>query len=125
MVEKGIQNCLLPYEKMFSKGVMSDILSGKRALIFNLSELKSYLSIQVKQKGHCGFYLAESAINHIPQFMLYNKKLNKKLKDKIDFMYENFSYSNGILNHFFAIQTFRNIRAKTISLEDKEILCKI
>ena len=78
---------------------MSDILSGKRALISSLTGFKSHLSIQVNQKERCGFYLAESAINHELYFMLYNKKFNKKLKDKIDLMYENFSYSNDILNH--------------------------
>ena len=78
---------------------MSDILSGKRALMASLCECKSFLSSRVKQKGRCGFYLAESVDNHVPYFMLYNKKFNKKLKEKIDFMYENFSYSNDILNH--------------------------
>ena len=96
---------------------MSDILSGKRALIDTFSEFKSVLSIRAKNKERCGFYVANSAIysvTHLPQYMLYNKKLNKKLKDKIDFVYENLSYLNDILNHFFAIQTFRYIRTKTI-----------
>ena len=77
---------------------MSDILLGKRVLIYSISKFKSYLSIRVKQKERCGFYLAESVYTHGPSFMLYNKKFNKKLKDKIDLMYENFSYSNDILN---------------------------
>src|SRR4030081_2386787 len=96
MEENGIHNCLLPHEKVFSKEIMSDILSGKRALINALSKFKSHLSIRVKQKQRCGFYLAESI--HMPLFMLYKRTFNKKLKDKIDLMYENFSYSNDILN---------------------------
>ena len=99
MVEKGIHNCLLPHEKAFSKEIMNDILSGKRVLIDSLGEFKSYLSILVKQKERCGFYLAKSVINYVPRFMLFNKKFNKKLKEKIDLKYENFSYSNNILNH--------------------------
>ena len=114
MVEKGIHNCFIPSDKVYSKEIMIDILSGKRASIYSLLEIKSYLSIQVKQKERCGFFLAESVINSYPTFMLYNKKFNKKLKEEIDLKYKNLFYSNNILNHFFAIQTFRSVRAKTI-----------
>jgi hypothetical protein len=105
MVEKGIHNCLLSYENAFSKEIMNDILSGKRALLNSLSEFESYLSIQAKQKERCGFYLAKPEIDRLPHFMLYNKKFNKKLKDKIDLMYENFSYSNDILNQLIVFNS--------------------
>ena len=72
---------------MFSVEIMVDILSGKRALIASLYGLKSFLSSRVKQKRRCGFYLAESLVDYAPKFMLFNKKFNKKLKEKIDFRY--------------------------------------
>jgi hypothetical protein len=72
---------------MFSDEIMVDILLGKRALIAPLYGFKSHLSYRVKKKRLCGFYLAESLVDHVPKFMLFNKKFNKKLKEKIDSMY--------------------------------------
>ena len=89
MVEKGIHNCFLPYEKVFSNVIISDILSGKRVFLAN----ECFIRIQKlsfnpnKEKERCGFYLANSVIDGVPHFMLYNKKFNKKLKEKIDFRY--------------------------------------
>jgi hypothetical protein len=85
MVKHGIQNCVLSAERLSSNEIMDDILLGKRAVILTLPTFKSLLSIRVKNKGRCGFYISESAVNYHPSFMLFNKKFNKNLKEKIDF----------------------------------------
>ena len=87
MIKHGLQNCVVSRKKVFSDEIMDDILSGKRALIKSLATFKRYLSNQVKNKGRCGFYISKSEANYQPQFMLFNKKFNKKLKEKIDFRY--------------------------------------
>ena len=87
MIKHGLQNCILPDERMFSDEIMDDILSGKRVLLHSISTYKSILSERVKKKIQCGFYISESETNYQPHFMLFNKKFNKKLKEKIDFRY--------------------------------------
>ena len=87
MIKHGLQNCIVPNERVFSDEIMDDILSGKRALIESLPMYKSIFSERVKNKRRCGFYISESEANYLPHFMLFNKKFNKKLKDKIDFRY--------------------------------------
>jgi hypothetical protein len=85
MVKHGLHNCLLPFAQVISDEIMKDTLSGKRVLMLDLSTFKTFLTNRVKQKGQCGFYLSESVVDYMPLFMLFNKKFNKKLKDKIDF----------------------------------------
>ena len=88
MIKHGLHNCLLSNDQQFySEETYSDILSGKRALIASLSTFKNFLSHRVKQNRQCGFHLAESVAERMPHFMLYNKKFNKKLKEKLDSMY--------------------------------------
>ena len=87
MVKHGIQNCFLSRERLFSNEIMEDILSGKRALIQSLSTYKSILSERAKKKGRCGFHISELEANYQPHFMLFNKKFDKKLKEKIDFRF--------------------------------------
>ena len=84
MVKHGIQNCVLSLERLSSNEIMNDILSGKRALIRSLGSYKSLLSIRVKKKERCGFYISELAAYYEPHYMLFNKKFNKNLKEKID-----------------------------------------
>ena len=85
MIKHGLENCLVPYERLFSDEIMDDILSGKRALMQSLLSLRSILSQRAKNKSRCGFYISET--NYKPLFMLFSKNFNKKLKDKIDFRY--------------------------------------
>ena len=85
MIKHGLPNCVVPEERVYSEEIMDDILSGKRALIQYLSTYKNILSKRVKNKRRCGFYISKLVANYQPQFMLFNKKFNKKLKEKIDF----------------------------------------
>ena len=92
MIKHGLQNCVLPDERLFSDEIMDDILSGKRALFDSLLNYKSILSERAKKKRQCGFYISELEANNEPEFMLFNKKFNKKLKEKIDFRYVRISH---------------------------------
>ena len=92
MVKHGLQNCVVPEERVLSDEIMDEILSGKRALIKNFSTYKSILSERAKEKRRCGFYISESEANYQSHFMLFNKKFNKKLKEKIDFRYIRISH---------------------------------
>ena len=83
MIKHGLQNCVVPEERVLSDEIMDDILSGKRALIQPLTRYKRILSERAKKKRQCGFYISEA--NYKPLFMLFNKKFNKNLKKKIDF----------------------------------------
>ena len=83
MIKFGIDNCVFSEEQVFSDEILDDILSGKRALIESLATYKSRLSYRAKNKGRCGFYTSESATNYEPHFMLFNKKFNKNLKEKM------------------------------------------
>ena len=85
MIKHGLQNCVVSEERLRSDEIIDDILSGKRVLIQTLSLYKSILSERAKNKKQCGFYISESEANYEPLFMLFNKKFNKKLKEKIDF----------------------------------------
>ena len=87
MIKHGLHNCVLPYERVLLDEMIDDILSGKRALIESLSAFKCILSERAKKRGRCGFHISESVANYEPHFMLFNKKFNKRLKDKIDFRY--------------------------------------
>jgi len=88
IIDKGEDNCLVPYVKLLSDEIMSETLSGKRALIDSIEGFKGFLSNRAEKKEECGFYLAEKASDHLPFFMLFNKKFDKQLKDKMDLMYE-------------------------------------
>jgi len=90
MVKYGLENCLVSNEKLNAEETLNDIPLGKRALIGSLPTYKSILSVRVKHKGLCGFYLGKSVVNE-QHYMLYNKKLNKDLKEKIDLKYVNLS----------------------------------
>ena len=116
MIKHGLQNCIVSNKRVYSDEIMDDVLSGKRVIIYPLSTYKTILSKRTKNKRQCGFYISESEANYEPQFMLFNKKFNKKLKEKIDFTYVRISLLINIFMHsiFFVLQTFRNVRAKTI-----------
>ena len=87
MIKHGLQNCVVPNERLLSDVIMDDVLSGKRAVLRSLAKCKSLLSIRVKKKERCGFDISELAAIYEPHYMLFNKKFNKKLKEKIDFKY--------------------------------------
>ena len=92
MIKHGLDNCVLPYERVLSDEIIDDILSGKRVLITALSSYKSILSERVKKKGRRDFYISKLEAINEPEFMLFNKKFNKKLKEKIDFRYIRISH---------------------------------
>jgi len=83
MVKHGLQDCIVPYENLFSDKIIDEVLSGKRALLESLSSYKVTLPELVRKK-RCGFYISESEANYKPHSMLFNKNFNKELKDKID-----------------------------------------
>jgi len=85
MVNYGLENCVIPKERVYSNEFFDEILSGKRALIDSFSRMKSFLSKRVKTKDRCGFYLSESLYDRVPRYLLYNKKFNKEYKQKMDF----------------------------------------
>jgi len=86
MIKHGLQNCLIPRHRLWMEHkIMDEILLGKRASIGHLSTIKEVLYKRVMDKRQCGFYVSE--IKYEPYFMLFNKKFDKKLKEKIDFRY--------------------------------------
>ena len=111
MLKFGLHNCLVPAAKLNTPEIIDDTLSGKIAIISSSSYFKWFLSKRVKQKELCGFYLSKSVVDYNSHFMLFNKKFNKKLKEKIDMMYVRFSHPIHVLTHsiFIVFQTFGNI----------------
>jgi len=89
MMKHGLHDCVIPYNKMYSDEIMDETLFGKRALISSIFTDRKMLSERVINKRKCGFYL--SKVKYEPKFMLYNKKFNKELKERIDFRYSTIS----------------------------------
>jgi len=86
MNKNGLQNCFIPYKRIYSDETMEEINLGKRALISSIISSKMILSKRVKEKKQCGYHLSKLE-NIEPQFLLFNKGFNKKFKEKIEFLY--------------------------------------
>jgi hypothetical protein len=83
-MKAGVNKCVLTRKEYFNEQTIKDTLNGMRAMIVSLTMTKVVLAYRVKTRKSCGFHLAELAINRVPLAMLYNRKLDKELRMRID-----------------------------------------
>ena len=88
-IEKdGTDRCFLPQLELNSESAMIQIIRGKRVILGELSNFKDTLARRVKNKNVCGYHLGSESFARVNYAMLFNKKFDRELKNKINIKYE-------------------------------------